>query len=188
MASSAPANAVAGEPAPAAAQQEKEGRAAAPSPPLVPVPDPDDSALQWDCGVIMHGLDLGINGKLERRHSGVSNIPPYLAFRGRRCLLSRRRDARHGSTPPPGALIRDLSGNKGSPLMFSVCSGRQWSRNGLSAVGNRLMRDKFRRHRPSNGRGTKNPVGKRAKRNERALNTTQYSTQHSTAQEENRGL
>lgn len=39
-------------------------------PPLIPVPDPD--SLQWDTGVD-HGNNMGImgiNGVLERRHSG----------------------------------------------------------------------------------------------------------------------
>ena len=119
MASSAPVNAVAGQPAAAAAQQDKEGRATllgagspdrhpvdAPSPLFPVLPDPDDSALQWDCGMIMHGLGLGINGKLERRHSGVRNIP--LIQCSGTAIVSCHGTVMRVMTQHPGALIRDF--------------------------------------------------------------------------------
>ena len=115
MVSTAP---IAGEPG-SAAQQEKDGRmtfpggevspahypVGAPSP-LVSVPDPDDSALQWDCGVIMHGLDFGMNGKLERRHSGVRNIP--LIQCSGTAIVSCHGTVMRVMTQHPGALVRDF--------------------------------------------------------------------------------
>lgn len=189
MVSSAP---IAGEPG-SAAQQEKDGHmtilggevspghypVGAPSP-LVSVPDPDDSALQWDCGVIMHGLDFGMNGKLERRHSGVRNIPLIQCSGTAHCFLSRHCDASHDSTPG-GALIRDFFSWQGSQLILAVCSGRQWSRNGSSVGGNQLMRANLR------GKGTGSPVEKRAKCNEEGLNQLSR-TPPSLAHAKNQGL
>ena len=85
MTSPTPVNAVAGDATAVEQTQEEPGDRRSPLgdvypepqpdstlPSRIPIPDPVDPGLEWDCRLIIQNLDYGMDGRLERRHSGVS--------------------------------------------------------------------------------------------------------------------